>query len=732
MVFRPEVSVIVANYNGSCFIRPLFEGLLRQYLSSIEIIVIDDASTDDSVSILNAFSQADPRVRVKALEKNTGPAGARNAGLDLAKGKWIAVVDSDDLVHPRRLERLVAAGNLHNADIVADDLLIFYDDERPRHRFLKGRRARRAGEVDFRDYIQENAVLTSRPALGFLKPLFLRESLEKHGIRYNETLRIGEDYDFVLQGLAEGLKFWVEPEPYYLYRKHSQSVSSTLKNTDIARMIEGDRAFIQNQLAKGTDLRAAFRPRQRSLERARAWNDLVSALKARDLLAAGQLVLKRPSLLPLLTWPVRAHIRRAFSHKAPGAKGGKKSVCFISRQRLVSGVSGSSRYVLSLAAALQAAGHEVHLIQPSPTVFGRLPILLRKPESRVFKSMRVRGGLVLGPLLIAKDPRIFGALFRGALVRLARKAGLSIDDKPAPYSVAAPWEAEDYLFTARHAASLSDAVVFDYAFQTVAAPYVLRPGSKSFVLMHDLISSRSEQFARLGGQDSLPAIDEAEEMRLLTGADVVIAIQDEEAAFVQRRTGHEVLCVPLALPPARHPHVGRGDRVLFVGTKTPPNVVGLNWFLAEVWPIITAAVPAVRLDVAGSVNRMIERVPGNVRMLGVVPNLTRLYEEAGVVISPLLAGSGLKIKLIEALAHGKAIVSTSPTLQGVRSTAGSAVFAADEPKAFAAAVIHLLTDDKLRARQAASALDVANRHFSPDACYRGFINAIAASLETLI
>ena len=727
MEAEPVASVIVANYNGSRFLKQLFKCLLRQTLASLEIIFIDDASTDNSVSLANAARQADPRIRVQVLPANAGPAAARNAGLALARGQWIAIVDSDDLIHARRLERLITVAEAQKADIIADDLFVFYEDGGMPHRFLKGTRKRRGGAVSLEKYIGENAVLTRKPALGYLKPLFRREALDKHRLRYNESLRIGEDYDFVLRGLMEGLKLWIEPEPLYLYRKHAQSISHRLANADIERIIEGDRMLVQQQRAKGIDLSEAFRIRQSSLERAKDWNDLVETIKARKMLTAGGLLLKRPSLLPLLTLPIRARLKRALDASTSGQVARGKSVCFLSRQRLVSAVSGSARYVLSLAAALRDAGYEVHLVQPSPTVFGRLPLLVRRSESRAFKTMRVRGGVTLGPFLVAKDPRIFAAFFRGVIARLARKAGLNYEDQPAAYSVASPWTAEDYLFAARHTRSSFDTIVFDYAFQTDAAPYVMRPDAKSFVLMHDLISSRAEQFVRLGSQDSLPAIDEAEELRLLTGADVVVAIQEEEATFVRTRTrDREVLCVPFAVQTVERPQVGANNRILFVGTKTAPNVVGLNWFLSEVWPLIVTEVPAATLDVAGSVNRVLSNVPRNVRMLGVVPDLNPLYEAAGVVISPLRSGSGLKIKLIEALAHGKAIVCTSETLQGVSAAIGSAVLVADDPEAFARAVIELMQQETFRARQAALALDAAGRIFSPDACYKSFLAAITA------
>jgi succinoglycan biosynthesis protein ExoO len=104
-------------------------------------------------------------------------------------------------------------------------------------------------------------------------------------------------------------------------------------------------------------------------------------------------------------------------------------------------------------------------------------------------------------------------------------------------------------------------------------------------------------------------------------------------------------------------------------------------------------------------------------MVGRVDDLTTPYASAAVVISPLRGGSGLKIKLIEALGHGKAIVATTTTLQGVTDIVGSAVIVADDAQAFAEAIATLLKDAALRASFGARALAVVRDHFSPEACY---------------
>jgi succinoglycan biosynthesis protein ExoO len=100
-----------------------------------------------------------------------------------------------------------------------------------------------------------------------------------------------------------------------------------------------------------------------------------------------------------------------------------------------------------------------------------------------------------------------------------------------------------------------------------------------------------------------------------------------------------------------------------------------------------------------------------------VPNLGAEYRNAGVVISPLTVGSGLKIKLVEAMGQGKAVVATTPTIDGVEHIVGGAVAVADAPVEFADAIVSLLQDANLRGDMSSKALATARRHFSCEACY---------------
>ncbi|PGO26564.1 glycosyl transferase [Bacillus cereus] len=99
-----QISIIVPTYNASRFIEETIHSVLNQSFQDWELIIIDDCSTDDTVQKLNEFRKIDQRIRVKVLEENSGAAIARNTGINMASGRYIAFLDSDDLWVPRKLE----------------------------------------------------------------------------------------------------------------------------------------------------------------------------------------------------------------------------------------------------------------------------------------------------------------------------------------------------------------------------------------------------------------------------------------------------------------------------------------------------------------------------------------------------------------------------------------------------------------------------------------------------
>lgn len=716
----PVVSVLIANFNGGTYVLDALTSAARQSLRDIEIIFVDDKSTDESLAIACDFARMDARVRAIALEANSGPGAARNAGLAAARGRWAAILDSDDFMHPDRLERLVEEMQRTGAEVCADDLVVFQDGGEA-SAFL-GISETAPRWVTPTEFVLSNQMFGSRPALGYLKPVIDLTFLRRHAICYRPTLRIGEDYDLVLQLLAQGARYRLTGEFGYFYRKHGNSVSHRLATSDVERMIEADTATLASLHDVPKSLARACKIRRRSLERALAYSRLIDALKSRNWAAAARLAVRHPSALPLMRMPIAARLERLLpkGRRPKRSKAGKQA-CLIVRQRVVGRTNGSSTYLLSLCEALGGRGYRICLIVPSLATFGRWPALHLGPEMQVADEVFIGNSVRIGRrLFVAKDARI---LFKAALtvaerfllrLRIVKRSRVT----SAPYAIALPWTKAEQLFIARHAPRSSEVVVADYAFVTPAIPYAMCPRARTLVVMHDLFCSRADQFAGLGTSDSVASLDQAAELALLDRADAIVAIQENEARFVSDRLPQKrVIVAPMAAEAVDEPQPGDRRTVLFVGSNTAPNVVGMRWFLDEIWPHVRRELPDRELLVAGRVQQAFPINPEGVRFLGLVPDLEPLYRQAGVVISPLIAGSGLKIKLIEALGRGKAIVATSVTVDGIAQQIGSSVVVADTASDFANAVVGLLSDDDLRLRTCSKALAMAKRHLSAEACY---------------
>ncbi len=723
------ISFIIANYNGSQFLGKAVASALAQRNVDVEVIIVDDCSSDDSAQIAQGIAKGDPRVRFFALAANSGPSVARNAALAHAKGEWIAVLDNDDLIHPDRAATLIAEAQASKADMIADNLVLFDDIAATHaHSFLGRSRLEGAQWIGLVDYLEETRMHGRAPNLGFLKPLWRRDWLIRSGLQYDANLRIAEDDDLILRALLAGARYRLLPEPHYFYRKHGASISHRLSPANADKMVEAVDRVAPSFVTQPRAVRSAWAKRSRSIRAARAFVHMIDAIKAGHPAAFCKAVVTAPQALLLFRQPVMAKLRR-LTPKRPTdhhRQLGTTDVVFISRQRLVGATNGSSAYLLALAQAVRDSGLKPHLVQPSPSLFGRTPFIKLRSEMDVFSSIRIRGSIRFARWQFAYDPIIWLRALHGVASRLANKAGFArgwLAERKAPYAIATPWTFKDRLFVAQYARGAEPpcAVLLDYFFQAEALPYLMEPAVRSAIIMHDRFSARDEQFTAAGQKDSVVAIDQATEIAGLMQADAVIAIQKDEADFVRANVhGTIPILAPMSAKIVNAPQPGSSHEVLFVGSNTAPNVHGLNWFVETVWPIVLAACPDAILLVAGKVADAITIHRPDVRILGLVDDLAPLYTSAGVVISPLMQGSGLKIKLIEALAHGKATVVTSVTLQGVTDLLKDAVLLADEPVAFAKAIIALLQDGQVRAELAAKALDAASQNFGPKKAFAEF------------
>lgn len=308
---RPAVSVVIANRNNAPFLAGALLSVRRQSLNDIEIIVSDDDSTDDSVELISDMMREDPRIRLLRGDTNGGPAAARNRAFPLVRGEWIAVMDGDDLMHPDRLEKLADAARADRADIVADDLVMFSADAPSLSDcLLKGPWRRRPFWVDPVDYVRLNNLYGRGPALGYLKPLFKTSLFADGALRYDESLRIAEDYDLVLRLLDSGARLRVYPEGLYYYRRHRASTSHRLSENAITAMLAANRRFLTYASGRDPQLGAAVLAQRHTLEIALAYERLLAALKAKTWLRALAIAIASPKAAALLRLPITVRSQR--------------------------------------------------------------------------------------------------------------------------------------------------------------------------------------------------------------------------------------------------------------------------------------------------------------------------------------------------------------------------------------------------------------------------------------
>jgi glycosyltransferase involved in cell wall biosynthesis len=187
-----------------------------------------------------------------------------------------------------------------------------------------------------------------------------------------------------------------------------------------------------------------------------------------------------------------------------------------------------------------------------------------------------------------------------------------------------------------------------------------------------------------------------EEVKGLQRADFVWTVQQHDERTLRPYLGNRVLNVGLFIDPISELTESslKSKNILFVGGNHPANVEGLRWFGAEVFPHLKSWLPPENVVVVGNVKNA---VGGELpfRFLGPVRDLGPVYEDARIAICPMLSGTGLKSKNVEAFAFSKPVVTTSFGRLGMEDADGRAHLVADQPETFAEAIQKLMTDDEL-------------------------------------
>jgi glycosyltransferase involved in cell wall biosynthesis len=202
----------------------------------------------------------------------------------------------------------------------------------------------------------------------------------------------------------------------------------------------------------------------------------------------------------------------------------------------------------------------------------------------------------------------------------------------------------------------------------------------------------------------------------------IIAVSEKDRHTFAREYGwHHVQAIDTAVDVDYFRPAGmteQADRVVFVGSLDwLPNQDGVAFFVDRVWPLVRQVKPGAVFQIVGrnpprSVRRL-QQVDG-VEVVGTVPDVRPYLARAAVVVVPLLVGGGTRIKIFEAMAMGKAVVSTTIGAEGLPVTSGNHLLLADSPSDFAQAVIQLLNDGNRRVRLGETASRLVNTHYSTE------------------
>lgn len=225
----PLVSILMPVYKTAPYLREAMDSMLSQTFTDFELIVLDDCSPDNAGEILDSYT--DPRIVRYKGEKNAGLSNVLNVGIGMARGKYIARMDSDDLSMPERLQIQVDYLEAHpDIDLVSVGMQLFGAKD----------------EVWLREQDPEKVkiiALFHSPIL-HASSMWRRDSFEKHGLRFRQEMVPAEDYDLWTRALVKGLRLVNLRQVLYKYRIHpEQATTQTDKTTSKSRLVQ------QNYLA---------------------------------------------------------------------------------------------------------------------------------------------------------------------------------------------------------------------------------------------------------------------------------------------------------------------------------------------------------------------------------------------------------------------------------------------------------------------------------------------------
>ncbi len=234
----PQLSIVIPVYNAGKYLDDCIASVLGQDFADIEIICIDDGSTDNSYSILEEWQRKDDRIII-LRQKNLGPSAARNAGLKVLRGQFVTFVDADDLVRSDIYTSTIALMEKYGLDMLLFSFESFPDGHKKTFSFPTDK------VMGYHELFASNPHIQSENALCFnWRCIFRASVIRSHNLRFHEEVFYGEDMLFNIDAACHSSRIMVSNAPLYLYRKNAEGA-----------MLKPFKPRLEDSLVKAYDLK---------------------------------------------------------------------------------------------------------------------------------------------------------------------------------------------------------------------------------------------------------------------------------------------------------------------------------------------------------------------------------------------------------------------------------------------------------------------------------------------
>ena len=234
----PLISVIVPVFNTAAYLNLCLDSILNQTYDNLEILLIDDGSTDGSSDLCDEYALHDPRVTVLHLA-NAGVSAARNTGIEMASGKYLSFIDSDDIIHPRFFELMTAL--IADRDI-AECGFVKFSDESPEFTCKDSAEIIKAATVVSS---RERRRVVLQKGCSVWRFLFKKEKIKD--LRFNTELKQAEDTLFAYESLLRCGPVVKIDEPLYGYRQRDGSAVSTIDSSGYLDRARAERYMVDQE-----------------------------------------------------------------------------------------------------------------------------------------------------------------------------------------------------------------------------------------------------------------------------------------------------------------------------------------------------------------------------------------------------------------------------------------------------------------------------------------------------